>query len=96
MALYEDHPLQDADSIRVLTLHLGDSDTVIEVSPTTVRLSAKPNFITLSYTWGSLIDEQHPSFQEYSVVGKRHISCAGERLAVYQNLYKALRQLRDQ
>ncbi|ROV88037.1 hypothetical protein VPNG_10355 [Cytospora leucostoma] len=94
MALYKDHPLQDPDSIRVLKLFPGDSDAAIEVSATTVRLSAQPNFIALSYTWGNPVDERHPSYREYDNV-EYHISCAGEPLAVYQNLYEALWQLRE-
>ena len=94
MALYKDYPLQNPDSIRVLMLHPGDGDAVIEISVVTVRLSAKPNFIALSYTWGNPIDERHPSYREYDLV-KYHISCARELLAVQQNLYEALWQLRE-
>jgi hypothetical protein len=50
MALYKDHPLQDTDSIRLLTLHPDNKDTNIKVSIGTARLSAKPSFIALSYT----------------------------------------------
>jgi len=94
MALYKDHPLQNLDSIRVLTLRPGETDATIEISISTVRLSTKPNFIALSYTWGNPTDERHPSYREYDLVSYQ-ISCGKEVLAVRQNLHEALWQLRD-
>ncbi|KAK7418335.1 hypothetical protein QQZ08_011278 [Neonectria magnoliae] len=94
MTLYRDYPLEASDSIRLLTLHPGHGDATIEVHVMTVRLSAKPDFIALSYTWGSPVDERHPSYRDYDLVDY-HISCAGELLAVNQNLHEALWQLRQ-
>jgi len=94
MVPYRDQPLQTPDSIRVLLLHPGASDADIEVSLMTIQLSAKPNFIALSYTWGNPVGEQNPSYREYDVF-KLYISCAGEHIAVYENLYEALWRLRE-
>jgi hypothetical protein len=94
MPLYKVHPLQDPDSIRVLTLHPGETDAVLEISAGTVRLSAKPKFIALSYTWGNPTDERHPSYQKYDLIN-HHIKCGEELLAVQQNLYEVLWQLRE-
>ncbi|KAF7594831.1 hypothetical protein BBP40_008161 [Aspergillus hancockii] len=94
MTLYKDHLLQNPDSISVLMLHPADGDAVIEVSVTTLRLSAKPKFIALSYTWANPIDEGCSLFIDYDLV-QYHILCGGERLPVYQNLYEALWQLRE-
>ncbi|KAH7406328.1 heterokaryon incompatibility protein-domain-containing protein [Phaeosphaeria sp. MPI-PUGE-AT-0046c] len=93
MSLYSVHPLQNLDSIRVLTLHPGETE-VVEVSMGTMQLSAKPEFIALSYTWGNPTDERHPSHQKYDLV-KRHLLCGTDLLAVQQNLYEALLQLRQ-
>lgn len=94
MALYKHHPLRDTDSIRLLTLHLDNKDADIKVSIGIARLSAKPSFIALSYTWGSPVDEQHPSYSQYDML-KYYISCDGAGIAVGQNLYEALAQLRE-
>ncbi|OAQ64045.1 heterokaryon incompatibility protein (HET) domain-containing protein [Pochonia chlamydosporia 170] len=94
MALYKDHPLHHTDSIRLLTVHADNTAGDINVSIRTARLSAKPSFTALSYTWGSPVDERHPSYRKYDML-KYHISCAGERIAIYQNLFEALVQLRE-
>lgn len=94
MSLYKVHPLHDLDLIRVLTLHPGEPNATVEISMGTVRLSAKPKFIALFYTWGNPTDEQHPAYQEYDLVNY-HILCGRELLAVQQNLYEVLWQLRE-
>lgn len=87
-----DQPLQNPDSILLLTLQPGGNDAAIEVSVTTVRLSTQPDFIAFSYTWINPVDGQHPACRDYDNA-KYHISCAGESLDVYENLYEAPWQL---
>ncbi|KAJ4285977.1 hypothetical protein N0V90_013543 [Kalmusia sp. IMI 367209] len=94
MALYKIHALHDPDAIRVVTLHPGETNAMIEISMGVVRLSNKPKFIALSYTWGNPTDELSPPYQQYELV-EHHISCGQELLAVQQNLYQALWQLRE-
>lgn len=94
MALYRASPLNTYDSIRVLYVHQGRSDTGIEASITIVQLSSKPDFIALSYTWQSPVDEQHASYNKYKH-GAYSISVDGERLPIYANLHEALLRMRS-
>ncbi|KAH6974984.1 heterokaryon incompatibility protein-domain-containing protein [Ilyonectria sp. MPI-CAGE-AT-0026] len=94
MTFYKDYPLHYYDSVRLLTLHPDDNDAIIEVSVMTVRLSAKPDFLALSYTWGNPIDEQHPFYRAYEVV-EYPILFAGKPFVIHQNLHEALWQMRE-
>lgn len=58
MSLYNDQPLQNPDSIQLLTLQPAGNDAAIEVSVTTLWFSTRPDFIVSSYTGGDLVDEQ--------------------------------------
>lgn len=92
MSLYNDHPLQNPDSIRLLTLQPGGNDAAIEVSVTTVRLSTQPDFIVFSYTWGNPVNGKRCAYRDYD----NAIIChALESLSTstYENLYEALWQL---
>jgi hypothetical protein len=48
---YEFRPLEHADSIRLLTLHPGETAAPIRISLPDVQISNDPSYEALSYTW---------------------------------------------
>ncbi|GAW11419.1 hypothetical protein ANO14919_007640 [Xylariales sp. No.14919] len=79
-------PLQDRDEIRILELlpHGGSTDTPISVRFQHVKLSQRPPFEALSYTWGDQ-STQHPVI----------VNDSGDTVAVGSNCISALLSLRQ-
>lgn len=73
--------LPPGDYIRLLELEPGQGDDV-SVSLRVVNLKKCPPYVAISYVWGPVTDAAI-------------ISCDGKILAVQENLYQALRALRD-
>ncbi|KAF2972394.1 hypothetical protein GQX73_g1106 [Xylaria multiplex] len=78
-------PLEDRDEIRILELlpHSEGSNAPVNVRFYHVKLSQRPRFEALSYTWGDQ-DTQHPVT----------VNEAGDTVAVGSNCISALRALR--
>ncbi|KPI35740.1 uncharacterized protein AB675_1296 [Cyphellophora attinorum] len=74
--------LKEDDSIRLLTLLPGSRGSPISCRLEEVRLSSKPEYMALSYTWGE-------------PVLTNTISINGVSKGVRHNLYTALQYLRD-
>ena len=75
-------PIQPKTQIRVLALHPGGGDEEISCSLEVARLDEPPPYEALSYAWGDS-KERYP------------IRCGNGSLEVTDNLYAALKRLRD-
>jgi hypothetical protein len=77
------HPFTEDDSIRLLLIDPNSRGSPISCRSQEVRLSSKPDYFALSYTWGA-------------PVSTHTIQVNGHSVPVRQNLYTALQYLRDE
>jgi hypothetical protein len=93
--LYQYDPLRKEMNIRLLKLEPPGQDLdVIACSLVEAELGSAERFAALSYTWGSpfplTIDSVEHTYKQITT-----ILCNGNRMHIKQNLYDALRRLRD-
>jgi len=84
IALYDDQPLDpEKHQIRLIKLCPGSQDAPIICSSSVVSLDDKPEYMALSYVWGSPVDPNY-------------ISNGFVDIPVTRNLHTALSHLRDE
>jgi hypothetical protein len=91
---YKHAPLPHRSAIRLLRIEPAvENQDRIDCSVIEVESTQSHQYVALSYTWGSPFPPDDPSVQQvYEQTVS--ITCNGQKFAVNQNLYDALRRLR--